>query len=112
MTAKTGWARFRFSPKPSLLRAPPPLPRPTSKGNWLAPERYEKGAEIAPKLRLTDREGRQLAELPLAWEYQEVQLPAVPAAAQTEETPSAGTFPFSPLETALIVFALLIGVFF
>ena len=82
------------------------------KGELIAPERYEKGAEIAPKLRFTDREGRQLAELPLAWEYQEAPLPAVPAAAQTEEPSSASTFPLSPLEIALVVFALLIGALF
>lgn len=99
-------------PETLAFARPATVAKADIKGKLLAPERYEKGAEIAPKLRLTDREGRQLAELPLAWEYQEVQLSAVPAAAQTEETPSAGTFPFSPLETALIVFALLIGVLF
>ena len=36
------------------------------KEELIAPARYEKGAEIAPALRLSDREGNQLAELPLA----------------------------------------------
>ena len=36
----------------------------------------------------------------------------MPAAAQTEEPSSASTFPLSPLEIALVVFALLIGALF
>lgn len=82
------------------------------KEELIAPARYEKGAEIAPALRLSDREGNQLAELPLAWEYRETGQPAASAAAPVERPDAALAFPFSPLETGLIALGAIAALLF
>lgn len=57
-------------------------------GQLIAPERYQKGETIAPSIRFSDKSGALLAEIPLAWEYRELEQPVVPVATDEQNAQS------------------------
>ncbi len=72
------------------LTRPATVAKADLKGELVAPAKYTSGEEIAPKIRFTDREGKQIAELPLTWEYRAIEQPALPAVTPPEEQPRWG----------------------